>query len=143
MTGNDYTECMSGKRNDNFDKEYLFNSTTGKHDKTEEWDNTVLVFDQKDIELKAGIYQAMDNITEEQAMDLALMDIGAHEGKHSLQNSFDFFPRKKDANGKYKDPVKSGLKQKDYNDRDHENEAAQAGEAATEEYKKKNKIKLP
>jgi RHS repeat-associated protein len=143
MTGADYVERLKGIRNDNFDKNFTFNEKTGEYDKTSEWDNTVIVLDEYDLNLKAAIFEGMYDITPEQGMSLALLDIGTHEGKHTIQNYADFYDKKKDKNGKHIDQRKNGGKVKEYGKRRHEIEGNNEGDKAFQEYKKKNKLKTP
>ncbi|MCO5242209.1 MAG: RHS repeat-associated core domain-containing protein [Chitinophagaceae bacterium] len=136
MTMNDYNEMSAGDRKDNFDKNYTFNKRTGEYDKTSEWDNTVIAFDESQINA-AGMTEigvmGIDDI--QKGIDVALVNVGTHEATHTVQNSVDFSYKQKDPKtGKYKKPESPN---KPASERKVEKDGKVAGEKAAEEFRKK------
>jgi RHS repeat-associated protein len=142
MTTADYLTATEGGSSDSFDKNWSFNAGSGEYDKTSEWDMTTIVLDEYSLALEAEMVAAVMGLTPEDAMDVVLNKIGAHEGAHSLQNFADFFQKKIDSKTRRYQENRSNPVF-DTNKRRHEKEAHATGDKAaaetTEKKKKKSK----
>lgn len=140
MTLNDYNARKDGlTEENNHDKNLKFNDKTGEFDKTSEWDNTVIAFDESMIKVEAVGEAGRLGLDLESGINIQMAEISTHEGTHSVQNYADFYAKQKDSKtGKYKDPkTNKASKKLAHDDRRHEKEAMNAGTKAVEEQRKK------
>jgi murein DD-endopeptidase MepM/ murein hydrolase activator NlpD len=124
-----FNKIQEGKEVGNAEKEsaYSFNEATGEYDKTSDWDETHVIIDGPMVEVEELVAEVNG-----EAAGSALVEVSAHEGKHTVQNKADFAKKVKDPKtGKYKDPKKDkdggASRSKDYEDREYEKEADAAG----------------
>jgi RHS repeat-associated protein len=142
MTAQDYLNVLKGEKRESFENNFEFNPKTGEYKKTGEWDHTVVAINSTNLQLRAAIFASVLGISMQEAMDIALAEVGTHEGTHTVQNYGDFYDNKKNSKGHYVDRSKDkNAKEKKYKDRRHEKEAYDNEKKASEEGKKKKKEK--
>lgn len=125
MPVGDYQSRLNGTGAWSIDKKFTFDPKTGYYKPNSEWDYSAIILNEDAIKYNGKILAGThDGVSDEYASEAAMVAFASHEERHTRQKLFEFYTKKRGANGLYIDQQNSkGENGIEYKTRMHEIEA--------------------